>query len=185
MTLKMLTDLFGAYSPHVNILCLSPSLPVRVSGDCQSNLKLIRLSVPRPSCQLMDSPKDIQGGDQERERERDNKKKKQTSMTTSSACLLVVYIICISAFRQRDKAKGNFISDDVVVDDDVFEIIIALYAVTLLLLLSIIVAIRCFTSNYLPPLPATFLLILPFWHIYLYFNFFFNFCIFILLASDF
>lgn len=71
MTLKMLTDLFGASSPpHVIIVCLSLSLsvPVRVSGDCQSNLKLIRLSVPRPSCQLMDSPKDIQAW-QERERE--------------------------------------------------------------------------------------------------------------------
>lgn len=142
--------------------CLSLFLPsVRVSGDCQSNLKLIRLSVPRPSCQLMDSPKDIfkkskREGEITRRRSRHQRRRRQVHVYSS-------YTSSVWALFVREiKQKEIFTSDDVVVVvDDVFEIIIASYAVTLLLLLSIIVAISCFTSNYLPPLAYS-------WHSYLY-----------------
>lgn len=156
MTLKMLTDLFGASSPHVNIVCLSLSLflpSVRVSGDCQSNLKLIRLSVPRPSCQLMDSQKYIfKKSKREREitrRRRNRHQRRRRQVHVYSSYTSSVWALFVREIKQKE----IFTSDDVVVVvDDVFEIIIASYAVTLLLLLSIIVAISCFTSNYLPPL---------------------------------
>lgn len=69
---KLLTDLFGASSTTCH-QCVCAVCGLSSMGDCQSNLKLIRLSAPRISCQLMDRPKDTQ----ERHRERDMERKRR------------------------------------------------------------------------------------------------------------
>lgn len=103
-----------------------------------------------------------------------------SSAYTSSASALFRFIA--NWKRQRDKVKGNLTNDDVVVD--VFIIRWRLwdcYCIICCGTASATVNQLCDKRVYLPPplFFATFPLLLPSWHIYLYFNFFFTFRMFL------